>query len=313
MGQKEQIEKNKYYIMDPTGNITILVEGDVPADERGAVAAKLMESEPTAEQVGFVSYTPSHAECAGAEEETGAVGYTEREENIGTGHADAEGKTEAGHADITLRMAGGEFCGNATMSAAVLAVHLGKVKVPAKGEKSYNISVSASGAKGIRKVRVEANDNGSYTGTVDMPRPLSIKKERLPFEGAEYELTVVDFGGIAHVICEAGQFPFLLSNTKMPAERAVMEWCELLHAECLGLMIYDSEQGRLDPLVYVPNAGTLVWESSCASGTTALGAYLSEKDRRPVSLDISEPGGTLCITAEPEGKLMLTGNVRVIK
>ncbi|MCR5829626.1 MAG: hypothetical protein K6F93_04650, partial [Lachnospiraceae bacterium] len=165
----------KYYVLDPTGNITILAEGNVPAEERGAVAAKLMEKEPAAEQVGFISYGQARVDRTDA------------------GHAAGEENRGAGHADITLQMAGGEFCGNATMSAAVLAVHLGKVRdesaanreekgtcanreekgICADGENSYNVNVLASGAEGIRRVHVEAKEDGSYMGTVDMPEPIS--------------------------------------------------------------------------------------------------------------------------------------------
>ncbi|MEE3312421.1 MAG: diaminopimelate epimerase, partial [Acutalibacteraceae bacterium] len=74
-----------YSLFDPTGNITLLVETPISAAERVAVASKLMELEPKAEQVGFVSQDDADV-------------------------------------DIRLDMAGGEFCGNATMSAAALAV-----------------------------------------------------------------------------------------------------------------------------------------------------------------------------------------------
>ena len=71
-----------YAVMDPTGNITILVETPVPEASQPFAAARLMELEPAAEQVGFLS--------------SGRDG-----------------------AELSLRMAGGEFCGNASMSAAV--------------------------------------------------------------------------------------------------------------------------------------------------------------------------------------------------
>ncbi|MBQ7653713.1 MAG: hypothetical protein IJS17_01420, partial [Clostridia bacterium] len=92
--------KLKYSIMDPTGNVTALVETSVPVDQQPSVAEKIMSMEATVEQVGFIS--------------------------------DSEG------VDLALRMVGGEFCGNATMSAAVLYAirkkkSFGKVKVFSSG------------------------------------------------------------------------------------------------------------------------------------------------------------------------------------
>ena len=73
----------KYYLFDPTKNMTILVETPVPAESQPFVASRLLQAEPTAEQVGFVS--AGDAAC-----------------------------------DIALRMAGGEFCGNATRAFGLL-------------------------------------------------------------------------------------------------------------------------------------------------------------------------------------------------
>ena len=66
-----------YFLLDPTGNITILVTSPVPVEKQAFAAARLMAREQNAEQVGFLSNAPS---C-----------------------------------DIALRMAGGEFCGNALL------------------------------------------------------------------------------------------------------------------------------------------------------------------------------------------------------
>ena len=44
-----------YDVLDPTGNITILVRTPVPEADQPDVAAHLMELEPETEQVGFLS------------------------------------------------------------------------------------------------------------------------------------------------------------------------------------------------------------------------------------------------------------------
>ena len=313
--RKEDFMELSYYIMDPTGNITILVEGDVSADKRAAVAKELMKKEPTAEQVGFVGY--------------GGADY-----------------------DVRLDMAGGEFCGNATMSAAVLFAekfvfngqNADVIQAKDHDPNDMNtveiceIKVLASGAEGVRKVCVEKLSDGRCRGTVEMPGPISIGNQKVSLEGREHELPVVDFGGITHVIVEASEAPTEPGKT-------LVKWCEDLHAECLGLMIYDSREKTLVPYVYVPKAGTLFRESSCASGTTAVGAYLAgikcpsesachttgtnpaedeypaegvdsartDGKKDPVVYSISEPGGTLRVSVVPGEKYLLSGQVKINK
>ena len=69
--------------MDPTKNYTMLIESPVPLSERQRVASELMRIESCVEQVGYIS--------------------------------------EKSGCDIDLQMAGGEFCGNASLSAAAWA------------------------------------------------------------------------------------------------------------------------------------------------------------------------------------------------
>ena len=80
-----------YSILDPTGNITALVESDLEEEYQPAAAAMLMRQHPEVEQVGFI-------QCNEAVDDNDAV-------------------------SVVLRMAGGEFCGNAAMSAAAFFLY----------------------------------------------------------------------------------------------------------------------------------------------------------------------------------------------
>ena len=114
---------------------------------------------------------------------------------------------------------------------------------------------------------------------------------------------IVRFDGIAHVILE----------TPLPRERAealAPLWCRHLGAESLGILTFDRPAGTLLPLVYVPAADTLCWEHSCASGTTAVGAFLAAGEG-PGSWSFRQPGGILTVEADPAGRLFLTGYVRL--
>ena len=246
--------KIAYRVFDPTGNITVLVETAVPVEAQPDIAAKLMALEPTAEQVGFLA--------------------------------------SDGAADIALRMAGGEFCGNATMCAAVCAAE-------AAGTDAGTFAVRVSGADAPVRAAVARQPDGSLRCTVDMPRPEAIEARMLPGVG---EVRVVRFPGISHIVLEE----------PMPrplAERNARLWCGALGADALGLLFLDRRTERLTPLVYVPAAGTLFWESSCASGTAAVGAYLA-RDGSAVTATLLQPGGELTIAADETGTLRLTGTVR---
>ncbi len=247
-----------YTVLDPTGNITILVTSPVPEAEQPAVAAALMEKERTAEQVGFISR---------------AEGF-----------------------DLALRMAGGEFCGNASMCAAVLAAR-------EKGISEGTLSLRVSGASGPVRVRVKRQEDMSWLGSVAMPRPLSVETRELP--GLK-QRPVVFFEGIAHIIIE-GRYD------RAAAEALAPELAHFLQADAVGLMFLDPENETLAPLVYVPGAGTLCWENSCASGTTAVGACLAARSGGEILLALSQPGGVLQVSVREDGPPVLTGTVRVMK
>ena len=80
------------------------------------------------------------------------------------------------------------------------------------------------------------------------------------------------------------------------AEKAAPVWCRHLNADALGLMFLDRDACSLTPLVYVPAAGTLCWENSCDSGTTAAGAFLAGQTGLPFSISLRQPGGSLTVT-----------------
>ena len=252
-----------YYLANPTGNITVLVETPVAKEDYKAVADKLMALNPTAEQAGFIG-----------EDENGCF----------------------------LNMAGGEFCGNATMSAAAVFAQKQGIK---PGENAV-ITLSVSGAGEPVRVSVFANEDGSFDGGVEMPPARSITQRELLFEGRKYTLPVVEFDGILHIIFE-GNMP------KNDAEKAICGWCDFLGARCLGIMFADFEKGTLAPLVYARSAGTLFWESSCASGTTAAGIYLSQKCGKEVDAAFTQPGGALRIKVQKNSRPLLCGNVIIEK
>ncbi len=256
-----------YYRLDPTENITLLVETPVPPGMRKKIAAKLMRAEPGAEQVGFV-----------------------------------EGKT--------LNMAGGEFCGNATLSAAA-------VYCLDNGLDRAELDFNVSGTEKPVRVSIQKEGEDEYLGTVEMPSPVDIKEIDFTVGNETVTAPLIDFGGISHII--------LTGKTGIEeCEKILPPLCQKLGADCLGIMLVDGE--KLTPLVYVPSPETLVRESSCASGTAAAGIYFALKNGGSFSGEFTEPGGKLKIEVRPDNPdrdfsstqiqnltPRLTGKVKAIK
>lgn len=253
----------RYCVLDPTGNITALVETAVDVAQQPEVAASIMLRHPEVEQVGFVRF---------ALEATSGV-------------------------DVELRMAGGEFCGNASLCAAALYV----LRVHGDSRCVRRVMLKVSGATNPVAVVLEPEGSGAFSARVAMPRELGVIEQTCRFEGTVGSVPLVLLEGISHMVIEPASAFFKLLDERDRAERAVRQWCTELDAECLGLMFLEQSetQHHLTPLVYVSGGDTLFWENSCASGSSAVGMHLAEKAGERVDVTLCEPGGVLRVTSDP--------------
>ena len=238
-----------YLYFNPNGNMTALVTSAVPFDIRKKAADEIMKTEPGCEQVGFVSF----GDC------------------------------------VSLEMTGGEFCGNATMCAAI-AAYL-KQKNADTINKAQSIKVRICGTEYQTELRqLSGRDFECLLYSPDIPE------------------------GIKHAVSECAEFQ------KQDAEREIKESFEKYlqedevssfdaSADARGLMFLKGTE--LKPLVYVPKADTLFWENSCASGSMAVGKYLFEKNGKPVSVDLSMPGGVINVKCNEDG-IVLTEKIRLL-
>lgn len=270
----------RYRIFDPTGNITILVESAVAADRQPTLSAALMRRHPEVEQVGFVQY------------------------------ASDDGADPAGE----LRMAGGEFCGNASMCASALCLlrreEAGRPVPP--GETALRLRVS--GAAQPVKLRLRRESEKRFCCAVRIPPARAICAPDFSFEGLRATLSVVEMEGISHVILEQDSPLFALRDCRAAAGRAVRAVCAALGADGVGFMFLDGSgaEPRLTPLVYIPGSGTEFWENSCASGSAAVGMYLASRSRERVTRRLRQPGGVLQVSSEPGGETWLTGTAALV-
>lgn len=274
----------RYVIVDPTGNVTALVESAVEVELQPRTAKRIMERHPKVEQVGFVQYEP----------------------------ASMNGLTPKTAPQVSLRMAGGEFCGNATMSAAFLyAVRHGLFQ---RGS-NHSFVVRASGVSSPLFTRLAPSSSNAAHTSIRMPNALAIDKEPLQFGQTSAKVPVVFMPGISHVIIDADSPFFELKRDPEAAEEAARVWCKALGACGLGLMFLHSIDSALTltPLVYIPDADTMYWENSCASGSSAVGMYLAWSSHFPVNAGLVQPGGTLTVESDPTNQTTwLHGQVRMV-
>lgn len=270
----------RYVIVDPTGNTTALVESAVEVEQQPHVAARIMERHPEVEQVGFVHHESVRADDL------------------------------APH--VSLRMAGGEFCGNATMSAAFLyATRHGLMHQSS----DHSIMVRASGVSAVVHTRLTPVNAYEARTSILMPQALAINEVPLPLGQRSVNIPVVYMPGISHAVIRADSPAFKLLNDVEAAEKAARAWCKTLNACGLGLMFLqqnDSANG-LTPLVYIPGADTMYWENSCASGSSAVGMYLARISHFPTHVALIQPGGTLTVECDPESHTTwLYGRARMV-
>lgn len=268
----------RYSIWDPSGNITALVESEVPSARQPAIAAALMRRHPAVEQVGFVRFSPEAADPV----------------------------------PVRLRMAGGEFCGNASMSAAALSL----LRRSPKPDGRATVMLRVSGAGQPVEVQLSGEPDGGFHAGVRMPQAREIRETPFAWSGLHGMLPLVRMEGISHILLEADSPFFRLKEDPASAEQAVKSWCAALAEDGLGLMFLEKDGAalRLTPLVYVPGSETVFWENSCASGSSAVGMALAARSAVPVSLCLEQPGGPLRVESDPvRGETWLYGKTRLIE
>lgn len=259
--------KLEFVKADPTGNTTILVLSPVPEKDRAAVAGKLLSLEGGwAEQVGFLSETGGSVPC--------------------------------------LSMMGGEFCGNASLSA---AAYFAERKKAAEDEIYLRVSGTAEPVRCI----VRKREDRVYEGSVDMPLPLSVRKEKYLLSEGSAEFWTVRLPGITHVVVPAGRIG------KKEAERILPVWAERGKESAMGILLWEKELLSMTPLVFVTGTESSVWEHGCASGTASVGAYLAVESGRDTEAEICQPGGKIRVKAVLGGQipasLSINGQVRLLE
>lgn len=238
-----------YVLADPSGNTTILVLDDVDPGKRAALAARLLRPDCVgAEQVGFYS--------------------------------------EAG-GSIRVHMMGGEFCGNASRSAAAYAAR--------RHGRTGDFQVSCSGCAGQLQAQVSpAGADGAYDAEIEMPLPETVEALIVDVGGQPCRFFRVDFSGIVHFVCLCHGLEELDRELYW---QSIKDYNSQAMPDALGMVLFDPQVPALVPAVFVPATDTLYWEQSCGSGTAAVGAVMAALAKRDIAAAISQPGGVITVKA----------------
>ena len=187
-----------------------------------------------------------------------------------------------------MEMEAGEFCGNASRAYGyLLAKQQGLT-----GRHTMRLSVSGCDHPVAVTVDMDAG-----TASAEMPLPKLVEQVEVVGTAG----TFVHLGGIAHLVVQgvAPSRDFFAAAEPIFAEDPMLE--------AYGVCFIEGE--RMTPLVKVPEAGTLVFEGSCGSGTLASAIALSEGHEGRFSAALTQPAGTVCASVTRQAGAVVAASI----
>ncbi len=184
---------------------------------------------------------------------------------------------------VRLEMMGGEFCGNALRSTGLYWAQNQSM------QGTCSIEVEISGAHWPLTVTVDP-----VTGFSSAQMPIPKLMEEHVFYGRRYIPVILE--GIVHLICD-------IPPQEIEAlDRTMLEACERFRRDACGVIFFDAKSKSMTPVVYVAKTSSIVYEGSCASGTTALAAVLAYHAADGVhTYPIRQPGGEITALVRKSG------------
>ena len=217
------------------------------------------------------------------------------------------GGEQAGFVNLSqhkLRMAGGEFCVNASRAVGALLAYTAQYSGPEQGVLGKDVEGGEQKTEAAAPAEHPARLDEIQVSGWQTPVRLRTRGSaplwqveallRLP----EYSITTIEKG--AHLVRLPGICHLLLGGATHPlpddchAVAAQLRQQHGLEAEpAAGVIWWRECQGLLDmlPLVHVRDAGTTFLENACGSGALALALCLARAGTRR-SFSIMQPGGS---------------------
>ncbi len=195
-----------------------------------------------------------------------------------------------------FEMAGGEFCGNAARSAAMI---LSLVR-----DDEDEIDFDVSGYDGTVHASVDWLDGPRAHVRVTFDN-LPAKAVPVDVEGAE-NAWLVDLGGIVHVVVE-DRFP---ATTFQERHRSITEKLGLGQRGCVGVCWLkrgeDGQPDHIDPVVWVRSISSFFYESACGSGSIAAEAVTHHSS-------IEQPSGEVIYVHRRGKAVTLRSDMEIIR
>lgn len=274
---------NVYYnFADPSGNCTVLVDAS-----KSNIPYEMTLTEDGKQTLAFLG-----TKLLAAESEAEQVGFVFPEKKF-------------------LYMAGGEFCGNASLCAGAYIFseyrHLCSTSLP------VNICLKVSGNDELCLITVEKGAANEAARRLEDGRELQNFRCSLTLSKAP--------AGINHHVVMDRLIE--TEEEKIEAEKTIVKIAEQEGNSATGMLFVKEWKGfsegkgkyTMFPLVYVPEIGTMCWESSCASGTIAAAVSICKENSRMYGrpLSFEQPGGTLKVTVMADGAVQLRNTVLLSK
>jgi len=158
-----------------------------------------------------------------------------------------------------FEMAGGEFCGNGSRSAAVLLSEI---------QQKPKVSFTVSGFDGVVTAKVRKTSDKTYFVEGIFPGLSTIRKDITLSDGQKVK--IIDLGGIVHVILEA-PFPSQ-RNVYQTIHKKITRELNLENRSAVGVIWIEHLKGaiKMHPVVWVKEVDSFFYEQSCGSGTIAV-------------------------------------------
>lgn len=185
-----------------------------------------------------------------------------------------------------LQMAGGEFCGNATRSFACLLKDLN----PEESEFDFYVS----GYDHIVHAKTTANVNNYKCEVIFSNFNYLISEKKIDNK----TLKIVDLGGIVHIVVDEQVISF---DEKNFSEK-MKDIKNILKVDCSAVGVVwvkrDNDRLSIKPVVWVKSIDTCYYETSCGSGSIAVG-LVEKKD-----VEVCQPSGGV-ILVKTKGKALI--------
>lgn len=189
-----------------------------------------------------------------------------------------------------FEMSGGEFCGNAARSVALILSRLGY---------GASLQFTMSGIK--NPVSAEVRDDGGVSRVsctfFDLPLQLDIK------DGSE---RIVDLGGIAHIILFE---PFPKEYEQLHGH--LRDRFHLNERDAVGVVWTERNQEgkvKIEPVVWVRSIDTFFHETSCGSGSIAIAVAIGVSE-----VEVVQPTGESIFVKVDHQTVTLTSTMEVIQ